>query len=159
MADIFKEVDEELRRDQAAKLWKEYGRYIIAVAALVVLAVAGLQLWGAYDLDRRRELSDQYAAALEMAADGDTARALDALAAISDASASGYPGLAAFEQARLRAESGDTAGAIALWDRIAADGSLGEGFRDAATVLSVLHQIGEGDPAELRGRLAPLAAE
>lgn len=159
MADIFKEVDEELRRDQAEKLWKKYGRYVIAVAALVVLAVAGLQLWRTYELDRRQELSDRYAAALELAADGDTTGALDVLGAISDASASGYPGLAALEQARLRAESGDTAGAIAIWDRIAADSSLGEGFRGAATLLSVLHQMDEGDPAELRGRLAPLAAE
>ena len=36
---------------------------------------------------------------------------------------------------------------------------MGDGFRSAATLLSVLHQIDAGDPGSLRGRLEPLAAE
>ena len=49
MADIFREVEEELRRDRAEELWKKYGRYVIALAALVILAVGGVQGWRAYD--------------------------------------------------------------------------------------------------------------
>ena len=32
VSDIFREIDEELRRDNLLKLWSQYGRYIIAVA-------------------------------------------------------------------------------------------------------------------------------
>lgn len=159
MADIFKEVDEELRRDQAAKLWKKYGGYILAAAAVVVLGMAGLQAWRYYDLSRRKEISDRFAAALYQVTAGNKTAGLEEFTGFADASASGYRGLAAFEQARMLADSGDAAGAIAIWDRIAADGAMGEGFRNTATLLSVLHQIDETDPATLRGRLEPLAVE
>ena len=159
MADIFKEVDEDLRRDKLDKLWKKHGLQFIGMAVAVVLAVAGVQGWQAYDLDQRGKLSDRYGAALELAQGGDTSAGLDAMIDMSEASDSGYAGLAAFEEARLRVESGDTAGAIALWDRIAGETGLGPGFKEAATLFSVLHQIDNGNPSALRSRLEPLSAD
>ncbi len=159
MADIFKEVDEAVREERFAKLWKKYGRFMIALAVTVVLGVAGVQGWRAYDLDRRSGLSDRYAAALDRAAAGDTAAALNALLDMADAGGGGYAGLAAFERARVLAETGDKAGAIAIWDRIAESSELGPAFRGAAVMLSVMHQLDEGDPTALRARLNPLAAE
>ena len=40
MADIFQEVDEEVRREQFKKLWQRYGNYIIAACILIVVAAA-----------------------------------------------------------------------------------------------------------------------
>jgi hypothetical protein len=159
VADIFKEVDEDLRRDNLEKLWKKHGFQFIGLAVAVVLAVAGVQGWQAYDLDQRGKLSDRYGVALDLAQGGDTAAGLDAMIDMSETADSGYAGLAAFEEARLRVESGDTAGAIALWDRIAGETVLGPGFKEAATLFSVLHQIDNGDPSALRARLEPLAAD
>ena len=45
MSDIFREVDEEVRRDQFKKLWERYGIFIIALAVLFVAAVGG---WRGY---------------------------------------------------------------------------------------------------------------
>ncbi len=159
MADIFKEVDEDLRRDKLEKLWKKYGFQIIGLAAAVVLGVAGVQGWQAYDLDQRGKLSDRYGAALELTQGGETAAGLDAMIDLSEATGDSYDGLAAFEEARLRVESGDTGGAIAVWDRIAESSGLGPGFKEAATLFSILHQIDNGNPAALRARLQPLAAD
>ncbi len=159
MADIFKEVDDDLRRDNLEKLWKKYGFQIIGLAAAVVLGVAGVQGWQAYDLDQRGKLSDRYGVALELTQGGETAAGLDAMIDLSEASGNGYAGLAAFEEARLRVESGDTGGAIEVWDRIAEGSGLGPGFKEAATLFSVLHQIDNGNPAALRARLQPLATD
>ena len=41
MADIFDEVDEELRQERAARLWRQYGSWLIAAALAVVIAVGG----------------------------------------------------------------------------------------------------------------------
>lgn len=159
MADIFKEVDEDLRRENLEKLWKKYGLQFMGLAAAVVLGVAGVQGWRAYDLDQRGELSDRYGAARELAQGGEAAAGLDAMIDLSEPAGTGYSGLAAFEEARLRIESGDTAGAIAVWDRIADGSGLGPGFKEAATLFSVLHQIDSGDSAALRARLQPLATD
>jgi hypothetical protein len=49
MSDIFREVDEDVRRDQAAEFWKKYQTYIIAVVILVLLATGA---WRFYDWRR-----------------------------------------------------------------------------------------------------------
>lgn len=159
MADIFKEVDEDLRRDNAAKAGKKYAPLIIGVVAAVILTVAGVQGWRAYDRNQRSQLSDRFAAALDEIAKGDSATAEESLRELSDPSSGGYQGLAAFEDARLRVKSGDVAGAIAIWDRLATTSALGESLRTAAVILSVLNQIDTGDVPSLRQRLEPLTAE
>ena len=46
MADIFHEVDEEVRRERLKKLWDRYSIYIIALAVLIVAAIGA---WRAYE--------------------------------------------------------------------------------------------------------------
>ncbi|MGB7828089.1 MAG: tetratricopeptide repeat protein, partial [Pseudolabrys sp.] len=46
MADIFHEVDEEVRREQLKKLWDRYSLYLIAAAILIVAAIAA---WRGYE--------------------------------------------------------------------------------------------------------------
>ncbi len=45
MSDIFREVEEEVRREQAKKLWDRYGAYVIGVAVLLVAVTAGYRGW------------------------------------------------------------------------------------------------------------------
>ena len=45
MADIFREVDEEVRRDKALEFWSKYQNYLIGLAIVIVLATAGWRLW------------------------------------------------------------------------------------------------------------------
>ena len=37
MADIFNEVDEDVRKDKSLALWKAYGKYVIGAAVLIVV--------------------------------------------------------------------------------------------------------------------------
>lgn len=155
VADIFKEVDEDLRRDQAAKVWQKYGRYFIGAAAAVVLATAGYQAWTWWDTKQRTEHSDRYAAALELLQNGDSEAAAGSFGELASPDGS-YGTLATFNEARLQVEAGNTAAAIEIWDRLAESVAAGPAFQGAATVLSVLHQLDSGDPATLEARLQPL---
>lgn len=157
MADIFQEVDEDLRRDKAADWWKRYGRYVIGAAVAVVVVVAGYKGWQAYDEKLRGERSDAYAEALALIDNGDEARAREALAALSDPTGDGYPLLAALTQARLAAEAGDEAAAEQIWQNLATGGSSGAVMSQLGSLLAVLHSMDDGDPAVLRGELLSLA--
>ena len=46
VSDIFREVDEEVRREQLQKLWDRYQNLVIAALVLIILGVAG---WRGYD--------------------------------------------------------------------------------------------------------------
>ncbi|WP_420348721.1 tetratricopeptide repeat protein [Pelagibius sp.] len=158
MADIFKEVEEDLRRDKAADWWKRYSLYIYIVAALVVLGTAGYQGWRAYDEKLRGEQSDAYAAALELIESGNEAEGRQALRALSDPGGNGYELLAALTEARLAAEAGDTAAAQEIWTQLSENGSAPQALSGLGALNAVMRDLDDGDPAELRGRLRPLAA-
>lgn len=157
MSDIFREVDEDLRRDRASELAKKYGPYFIGFAVAIVLGTLAYNLWHDWDLDRRSERSDQFAAAVELATEGDTEASLAALAALGE-SDGGYGTLASFERARLLAEEGRSHEALALWQDLAASDAAGPALQGAARLFFVMHQIDEGESGELRAMLEPLMA-
>ena len=43
MSDIFREVDEEVRRERLQQLWDRHGNLIVALALLIVIAVGGVR--------------------------------------------------------------------------------------------------------------------
>jgi hypothetical protein len=158
LADIFKEVEEDLRRDKATEWWKRNSLFIYAAAAAVVIGVAGYQGWRAYDEKLRGEQSDSYAAALQLIDSGDQARAREALQALSNPGGSGYPLLAALSEANLAAETGDMATAERIWGELAQNGSSPRAVSELGTLFAVMRRMDGGDAAALRGELRSLTA-
>src|SRR5258708_35236694 len=157
VSDIFREIDEELRRDNLLKLWSRYGRYVAALAVLVLLVAGSIVAWRDHQLSERRAQSTRYASALSLAREGKDAEAAKVFAAIAEETG-GYAALAAFEEAELLARSGDRQGAAAAYDRIAAASGLDPAFRELAALLSVMHGVPEADPRATIDRLAPMTA-
>lgn len=157
MSDIFREIDEELRRDNFLKLWARYGRYVVALAVLVLVIAGSIMAWRDHQLAERRAQSARYASALSLVREGKDADAAKVFAAVAQ-EGGGYATLASFEEAELLAKSGDHKGVVAAYDQIAADGSLDSAFRKMAVLLSVMYDMPNSDPHSVINRLAPLTA-
>lgn len=121
MSDIFREVEEEVRKERLDKIWKEYGDYIVAGICLIVIAVAGLQVWRTYDQRARLKASDQYASADEMMQNGQAGAAADAFGRLADSAPSGYKSLARLQHADALLASGERGDALTLYKQIAAE--------------------------------------
>jgi hypothetical protein len=158
VSDIFQEVDEELRRENFAKLWARYGKYVIALAVVIVLATAGVTQWRQYQLRQRQTEGVRYAAALDLARQGKEKDAADAFATIARQASGGHATLARLEEAAIKSRSGDIAGAIAVYDTLANDGSLDPLYRDVATLLWAQASLKSGDPQAIIARAAPLTS-
>jgi len=158
LADIFQEVEEDLRRDNLAKLWRRYGTWIIGVAVAIVVATAAFVLWRQYQESQRMDLARQYTQAADLLGRSDREGALQAFDALG-AAGGGYGVLARLREAQLLAESGDAAGAAAAYEAIAADSSVDQPYRDLAVILLALHGLDSGDASALTARLKPLTAE
>jgi hypothetical protein len=157
VSEIFREIDEELRRDNLLKLWSRYGRYIIAAAVFVLAVAGGIVAWRDHQLTERQAQSTRYASALALARGGKEADAVKVLEAIAR-EGGGYAVLASFEEAALLARSGDREAAIAAYDRLAATSGLDLGLHGLAALLSVMHIPPGGDLHSTIERLAPLTA-
>ncbi len=155
MSDIFREIDEELRRDNLLALWTRYARYIIAVVVLVLVAAGGIAAWRSHQLSLRQAESARFASGLALARAGRTTDAAMVFATIAK-DGGGYGVLASFEDAALLRKSGGPKKAAAAYDRIAEESSVSPVFRGLATVLSVMQN--NADPKATIARLAPLTA-
>jgi hypothetical protein len=158
LSDIFREIEEELRRDSVAQLWKKYGIYVIGLAVLIVVATAAVVGWRAYQDKQRETQGAQYASALDLARQGKDADAAAAFAALAQKADAGRAVLARFEEAASKVNTGDAAGAITVYDQLASDNSIGSGFRDVATLLSARYTLDKGDPQTAIAKLQPLMA-
>jgi hypothetical protein len=158
VSDIFREIDEELRRDNLLKLWSRYGRYIVALAVVALLIAGGFVAWRDHQRTERLAQSARYAGAVALARAGKTADAAIVFRSVAQ-EGGGYSVLASFENAALLAKSGDRKGAVAAYDRIADASAVDPAFRD----LAILHSVMEGppgtDPKAAIARLAPLTAQ
>ena len=155
MSDIFREIDEELRRDNLLKLWQRYGRYAIGVVILALLIAGGIVAWRNHQLSLRQAQSVRYEAGLALLRQGKEADASKIFASVGD-EGGGYGQLAAFEAADLAAKSGDRKTAIADYDKLAASSDVDPELRDAATLLSVMNGFADTDPQAVIDRLKPL---
>jgi ABC-type nickel/cobalt efflux system permease component RcnA len=75
---FIREVDENLRRDQAEAVFKRYGKWIIAAAVLLLVAVGGWLFWKNQQAEQAAANSEQFAAILTdvgQRQDGDDAAA------------------------------------------------------------------------------------
>ncbi len=157
VSDIFHEVDEEVRREQLKKLWDRYGNYVVAAAVLLVLAVAAWRAYMWWEAKKAAETGAAFEAAITLAESGKRSEAEAAFADIAGHGTSGYRHLARMREAAELAQT-DPKAAIAAYDQIAADGSVGPVLQDLASLRAGALLIDTGSYQEAQRRLEPLAA-
>ena len=157
MADIFQEVDEEVRRDKALEFWKKYQTHFIVLCVAIVAASGG---WRYYQ-DRVRAEAEaagaRYESALALAKTGKTTESVEALRGVIAQGPAGYALLAKFRSAANLGAS-EPAKAAAIYDSLANDASIDPAMRDIARLRAGVLLMDTADYNDIRVRLEPLAA-
>ena len=156
MADIFHEVDEEVRREQLKKLWDRYSIYLIALAVLIV---AGMAAWRGYEYwvaKKAAAAGAEFEAAIALNEEGKRGEAEAAFAKVASEAPAGYRVLARMRAAGALAQS-KPADAVKAYDEISADASLGTIWQDLAAVRAGLLLVDTAPLADMRRRLDPVA--
>lgn len=165
MADIFDELANDLRVEQARRIALRLAIPAAVLAALAGAGVIGWQVWRGNQAQAFTVAATAYAAAARDAGGLTTAEAAPtparaaAQAEFDRLAASGPPGyrtLARLRAAALRASTGDLTGAIAGWDALANDQAADPTLRDLARLLAAQHGVDAGEPSVVEARLQPL---
>ena len=155
MADIFHEVDEEVRRERLQKLWDRYSIYIIGLAVLIV---AGMAAWRGYEwwvAKQAAAAGAQFEQALTLSEQGKHAEAEQAFTKIAGEAPAGYRILARLRAASELAQT-KPADAVKAYDQVAADASLGQTLQDLAALRAAMLLADSAALAEMEKRLGPL---
>jgi len=156
---FFREVDQELRQDQAKALWERYGLLMIGVAVAVVVATVAWVSWEYWTQSRANASGDAYLNALSLATEGQTEEAQAALAELESGGYGAYPVLARMRGATLQAEAGNHAEAVAAFDSVAADRAVPVSIQDMARLRAALLLVDHGSYQDVATRVEALAVE
>lgn len=157
MDNFIQELEEDLRRDRHLALWHKHGRYGLALALAIVIAVAATVAWRHYRNSARLQDSMAYNAALSLIGqDGNAEAALTALRGIGQSGSDSYATLARLREAALLNKGGKPDEAAAVYDSMAVNKSVDPLFRDLAALLYTMVMLDKGDLQQLTARLTPL---
>jgi len=156
VADIFHEVEEDLRAERYKRLWTRYGGVLAGVALVVVIGVGGYVFWKDQNVKRRGAEGEQYVAAMSAVEQGQKDQALAGFAMLAQESRDGFGFLARLKQVELQVEKGETAAALATLDALAATSGLDQFYRDYAVYRAALLRLDTEDPAATSAKMQPL---
>jgi hypothetical protein len=153
---LFREVDEEFRRDQALRLWRRYGNYVVAVSLAVIISVSVIKGWQYWQSYRAETAGAAYYQGLSHLEQNRPEQAEMIFAELAAGGPQGYATLARLQLAGILAERGQTAEAVEAYDAVAANSAVAREFRDLARVRAGYLLVGTASPADLEQRLAVL---
>jgi hypothetical protein len=156
---FFREVNEEIRQDQAKALWDRFGPAFIVLAILIVLGTAAYVGWEYWVESRANKSGDDFSAALQLANTGKNDEALAAFDALEKDGYGAYPLLARMRAATVLEQKGDAAGAVKEFDEVSNDSSIPEAIRDMARLRAALILVDTGSYEEVSKRVEPLTGD
>ncbi len=156
---FFREVNEEIRHEQAKALWDRFGPAAILIAVLVVVGTGLFVAWEYWVETKANSSGDRFSQALTLANSGKADESLAAFEALEKDGYGAYPLLARMRAATVQADKGDFKAAVAGFDEVAADGSIPAVIRDIARLRAAMLLVDHGTYAEVSTRVEALTAD
>ena len=148
MSDIFREVDEDVRKDQLTALWKKYGVLVIAAAVALVVGTGASVAWREYQASVRDKEAQAYLSAVASLQESGTGPGLGELGRLAAEGDTGYATLARLQEAAALQRSGDLQAAVASYE-------VGRGY-NSITRLDGQRTVTVNSNADL-SRVEPMA--
>jgi len=154
---FYREVDEELRKEQLSSTWQRYGRWIVLGVVLLLVAIGGFLYWQQQSEAKRGEQAETLTALFEDVQRGQVKQAQPKLDQLAKEGSEGYRAAALLTKADIAVQQGNDAAAIAAFQQIADDQDLPEPYRELALIRRTAIEYDRLAPAAVIERLRPLA--
>lgn len=156
---FMREVDEELRKDQALHVWRRYGRWIIVAVVIGLIAFASFLYWQSHSDGRRGEEGEKFKAAFKALSENKVQETEAPLKELAASSSEGFSAMARFTQADVLLQKNDLKGAAGVLGGIAGDSGLPQEFRDLALIRQTSAEYDSLKPEQVVERLKGLAVK
>lgn len=154
---FYREVDEELRKEQLTGWWKRYGWAAIAGVVLLFAAIAGFIWWQNEKERRAGEHAEMLVKVFEDVQAGRTQGVDARLDKLAEDGSDGYRAAALLTKADVALAANKDAAAVAGFKAVAEDGDLPEPYRNLALIRQTAVEYDKLPPATVIERLRPLA--
>jgi hypothetical protein len=156
---FYREVDEELRRDQVRGMANRYGLAIGSAVVLLLAAIGGYLWWQNHTRTQAEVQAERFAAVLDDVEQGKMSSADPRLDQVAKDGNLGYRTQAELMKAGMAIEAGNDARALAIYRKIASDDDVPQLQRDAALIRQTAMEYDKLKPEDVVARLKPLAVQ
>lgn len=151
-----REVEENMRRDQARDFARTYGKWVVAGVLLFLLAIGGILFWKDRQAKAAERDVEQLVKTMTDVGQGKEAAAPAELDTLAKSDADGVEAVARLTRAALALQRGDRATASKIYTEVAADKGIAQPFRDIALLRGTALDYDSLKPADVVARLQPL---
>lgn len=152
---FIREVDENLKRDQARDFAKKNLLWIIAAVVLLLGAIAAFLFWQNRQQEQAAEQSEQLAQIFRQVGTPTEKNVPAQLEALAADSGEAIRATALFAKAAVALNNNDRAAALAEYGKIAGDDGLPQAHRDLATIRQTALEFDALKPEQVIARLQP----
>jgi hypothetical protein len=153
---FLREVDENLRRDQMEQFAKRYGKWLIVLVVLFLVAVGGYLYWQKKQQEKATAQSEELMAIYNDIGSGKTDAAKKKLQPLETAGSDVVRSLALLTEAAIALDANDRDTALAKYRTISADKGIPEPYRDLALLRATTLEFDKLKPEEVISRLEPI---
>ena len=154
---FFKEVEENLRRDQFQNFFKTYGGWVIGAVILFLAAVGGWIYWEQQQKQQSAAQSEELHAVFGDIADQQMKTVPQRLDKLDDSSNDIVKASAILAEAAVALDKNDRAAATAKYRQVAGDKGLPPAYRDLGIIRATALEFDAIAPEQVIARLEPLA--
>jgi hypothetical protein len=154
---FYREVDEELRRDQLRTWWQRFGKLVIAGIVLVIALIGAFIWWQNHQEVKAGERSETLLAAFDDIEARKTGPASAKLDELAKSGSDAHRAAALLTKADLAIAANDLKGAAALFRQVADDDGLPQPYRDLALVRMTAVEFDTLQPQAVVDRLKGFA--
>ena len=154
---IFREVEDELRRERLRGYWNKYGLIVVAVAVLIIGTVVGVNLWKYWQTSQAEQAGSRYMKALELQREGKHSDAQQSFENLLSTGPQGYQILAKLQLAASMAGDGKQKQAAEIYEKLASDASVDPVLKGFAAIKAAMLTLDESAFSRLESQIKPLA--
>ena len=154
---FFREVDDEVRREQAQRLARRYGVIVAVLVVLALVAFGGTLWWRAHQASLAGQRGDQFMAAMASISSGKEDEARKQLAALAGTGTKGYAPLSRMLAADVLIRDHKEKDAADAFLKLSQDGAVPQPLRDVALIRATTLQFDTLPPQQVIDRMKPLA--
>lgn len=154
---FYREVDEELRKEQLSGLWRRFGPLVTIGLVLILAAIGGYIYWQHRQDEQAGARGEALVSVFDDIQAGKAKEAATRLDPIAAEGGPGYRAAALLTKADLALQEGDSQAAVATFKQVAEDGEIAEPYRQLALIRQTTAEFDRIPAAEVIRRLQPLA--
>lgn len=156
---FLREVDEELRRDEALKFARRNGPLLIGALVAGLIAFGAYLLWQNWQAQQAGADGAKFGKTVEQLTRGDVKGAEKPLSELAASSHEGYRVGARFLQADVALQKNDLKAAARIFGEVASDSGVSPAFRNLALIRQTSAEFDTLKPETVIARLKPLAVK